>query len=541
MTNKLPFFAGVALVTIGVLLQVPHVVMMIRLTRDRDAMPPNESGMAPGMGSGMEPEMGMWSPTMVLGMGLLVAGMVLASFALFRSAREGAVPGRAITLDAIEHGRLRPVYWLTCLVLIIALVEDIMKPLTIGFVMPGMSREYGMPLTEVAVLPIVALTGTAVGSIIWGLLGDRYGRRTALLLATLLFIGTAACGGMPSFEWNLVMCFLMGNSAGGLLPLVFTLVAELTPRRHRSWVAVALGGIGGLGGYLAASAAAQLLEPTYTWRALWLLGLPSGLALLAMAPLIPESPLYLMRAGQHAKAQAVLDRYGLQINLDAVPTAPTHRRPGIGELFRTYPRLTTVIGLVGVVWGMTNFGFLVMLPAQLRASGMQGGVATALLTKSALYSAPALALVVLMYLLWKGRTSLAVFVGLVAVALGGAALWSSGRGGSTLLVVSIALLVLALSAVNAMLLPFSAETYPTPLRATGSGFAGAATKAGGVLGPFAMLFVLRFGGEGLVAPALALAVASLAAAGLMLVLGRPHVDRTAGPEPVAVPMLVTRD
>jgi putative MFS transporter len=38
---------------------------------------------------------------------------------------------------------------------------------------------------------------------------------------------------MHGFQWNLVMCFLMGIGAGGMLPIAFTLIAETIPARHR--------------------------------------------------------------------------------------------------------------------------------------------------------------------------------------------------------------------------------------------------------------------------------------------------------------------
>ncbi|WP_415206822.1 hypothetical protein [Rudaea sp.] len=57
-----------------------------------------------------------------------------------------------------------------------------------------------------------------------------------------MFMATAICGAMPSFEWNLAMCFLMGASAGGLLPIAFALMAEAIPAAHRGWLLVALGG-----------------------------------------------------------------------------------------------------------------------------------------------------------------------------------------------------------------------------------------------------------------------------------------------------------
>lgn len=515
------FIGGVVMVTAGVALQLPDVAMIIDAHRMPDDMAmTGDMGMTDDMG--MPAQMSMWTLSMVIGMLLEVAGLAVAVTGLFRDApRQEAAGGHAP--EAIEHGELRGIHVITCLVLAVALVVDIMKPLTIGFVLPGMREEYGVSQATVSILPLVALSGTAIGSVIWGVLGDRYGRRTALLLATLLFVATSACGAMPSFAWNLVMCFLMGCSAGGLLPLVFTLVAELTPRRHRGWVAVTLGGVGGLGGYLAASGAAFYLEPGYTWRVLWLIGLPTGLLLLALSPLIPESPLFLLRIGRRAEAEAVLRRYGSQLR-EMVERAPAEpgQRPGTLALFRRYPAATTVIGVVGIVWGLVNFGFLVMLPSQLHASGMASGAASGVLAKSALYSVPALVIVVLLYTYWHGRRSLALFIAATAVGLGGIAWWSTRGTNGALLVFSVGVLVLALSGINAMLLPYSAEIYPTALRATGSGFAAAATKVGGVLGPSAMLIMMEANG-GLRVPALALAVLGLAAAALMLKWGaRPE-------------------
>ncbi|MGH3715157.1 MAG: MFS transporter [Micromonosporaceae bacterium] len=495
--------AGIAVVTVGVVLHLPDVLAAM-----------SHSGMDMG-------GMPMWTPSMLAGMALLVIGVGIAAAALLWRVRPPQ--GEKLSVDAIEHGRLRPVYWLTCIALTVALVVDIMKPLTTGFVMPGMSQEYGIPLEAVAVLPMVALTGTVVGSVVWGLLGDRYGRRPAFLLATVLFVATSACGAMPSFEWNLVMCFVMGSSAGGLLPLAFTLIAELAPRRHRGWMAVTVGGIGGIGGYLAASTAAYVLEPALTWRALWLIGLPTGLLLLGLMPLIPESPLFLLRTGRVGAAHAILHRYGSRLG-EAPAPEPVAEQSGVGTLLRRYPVLTAVIGAVGMAWGLVNFGFLVMLPAQLREHGMASGAASALLAKSALYSAPALILVVLLYGRWSGRRALILFVTATGVSLGGVAAWLIWRTGPVLLLLSVGTLVLALSAVNAMLLPYSAEIYPTVLRATGSGFAAATTKFGGLLGPFAMLATLQVGAElhapALVVSALCLAALSLLSAGLMLRYGQ---------------------
>src|SRR5690606_38176098 len=172
-----------------------------------------------------------------------------------------------------------------------------------------MSHEYAIDTAHASVLALVALTGTTVGSVAWGRIADRMGRRAAILLSALMFIGTAICGAMPTFEWNLLMCFLMGASAGGLLPIAFTLMAETVPAAHRGWLLVALGGIGTSGGYLLAAAAAAALEPLFSWRILWLLGLPTGALIIVLNRFIPESPRFLASMGLQGQARALLARF----------------------------------------------------------------------------------------------------------------------------------------------------------------------------------------------------------------------------------------
>src|SRR5690606_29841302 len=103
--------------------------------------------------------------------------------------------------------------------------------------------------------------------------------------------------------------FLMGASAGGLLPITFTLMAETVPAAHRGWLLVALGGIGTSAGYLVASGAAAILEPMFSWRILWLLGLPTGALIIFLNRWIPESPRFLSSVGLEHEARAVLRRY----------------------------------------------------------------------------------------------------------------------------------------------------------------------------------------------------------------------------------------
>ncbi len=173
-------------------------------------------------------------------------------------------------------------------VLVIALIIDIMKPASLGFTIPGMVSEYGVPKATASLVPFFALTGTVVGSIVWGVIADIYGRKASILLSAVMFVGTSICGAMPSLYWNIGMCFMMGAAAGGMLPVTYALLAEMMPSKHRGWALVLVGGLGAVGGYFAASGLSALLQPTFGWRIMWLLNLPTGLSLVLLGALIPE-------------------------------------------------------------------------------------------------------------------------------------------------------------------------------------------------------------------------------------------------------------
>jgi putative MFS transporter len=437
--------------------------------------------------------------TMLGGMALIVVGVLLATFGLMpRLAQMRATlhgDAHHLHFHVADGVPLNRAHWTLVVVLAVALVIDVMKPATLGFVVPGMSAEYAITKPTASLLALVALIGTTVGSVLWGWMADAFGRRAGILLSALMFIGTAICGAMPQFGWNLAMCFLMGASAGGMLPIAFTLMAETVPAAHRGWLLVALGGVGTSAGYLAAAGAAAVLEPMFSWRVLWLLNLPTGVVILILNRFIPESPRFLSNAGLEAQARAVLGKFAGRAASDAVepddahhPGAPVLDAPPPPATLRQllqgrHARITWGLLVCGLAWGLVNFGFVLWLPVNLAQLGIDPKAASALLARSAVYALPGIALVIWLYHRWSSVLTLVLFIALTTLSLlAFAAMAYTGMRSAPATIACTAALLVSVSGVIAMLIPYAAEIYPVHLRGTGSGVIAASSKFGGILG-----------------------------------------------------------
>lgn len=476
------FWIGTAAVGFGVLAHLPDFFA--------------SAGMGYHMG-GMQ-----MSRLMLTGMLMIIGGMALTAYGLMPASRATTTRQRASDMhfQAMDAARLTPLHWGMMFVLGVALVIDVMKPATLGFVIPGMRGEYGLKGTQVAWLPFVALGGTTLGSLLWGALADRMGRRAAILLASVLFMGTSICGFMPSYEWNLFMCFVMGIAAGGMLPIVYALMAESIPARRRGWLVVLHGGLGAAGGYLLAAGLAAWLEPQFTWRMLWFAGLPTGLVLLLLNYWIPESPRYLLEHGRVDDAEAVMRRYGIELApasatiRDAGPTARAAAAEVRARSLFEPPFLahTLTILAYGLSWGLVNWGFLTFLPTILRDRGLSAVAANRLLFLSALVAVPGTVLVAYLYGLWSSKRSMILFALVTCASLGAFAVLDPGGRGrdSAWLMPLVVLLLLGSGGIISMLSPYTAEVYPTRLRGTGSGLAAGSSKLGGIVAPPLAAWVL---------------------------------------------------
>ncbi len=453
------FVLGCLAVTAGVLMHIP-MFLMGRMMHYRLA------GMAMG-----------WD--MVFGMVLIVTGVGVAAYGLLPRdiARHRAESG-AIEISAPEDAPLSWAHWRLMLVLVIALIIDVMKPASLGFTVPGMVGEYGVPKATVSLVPFFALIGTVTGSVLWGVIADIYGRKASILLSAVMFVGTSICGAMPSLAWNIGMCFMMGAAAGGMLPVTYALLAEMMPNKHRGWSLVLVGGLGAVGGYFAASGFSALLQPTFGWRILWLLNLPSGLILVLLGGFIPESAKFLLARGRDAEARAVMARFGstartLASHVPLPPGTVGHALTG-AKLFGKLAALS----IAAIAWGLVNFGLLLWLPADLVARGYSVAVSSKLLAESALIACPTVFVAALLYSRWSTKWSLVAAIAITLLGLAGILRLDLAGAGSPVL--PVALLIVGSNGIIAILLPYTAESFPLRVRGRATGWVAACTKGGGV-------------------------------------------------------------
>ena len=437
--------------------------------------------------SGMRPD-----PQMIVGMALIGVGLLATLYAVVprQSRRIGRTAAR-IRVTALDDAPIRRQHVALLLVLAIAVTIDVMKPTALAFVAPGFAKEYGLkspanPLGHVPVswLPLAGITGTVIGSLLWGALGDRIGRRGAILFAGMLFVTTSICGTMPGYKWNLLMCLFMGIGAGGMLPITFTLMAETIPARHRGWLMVLIGG-DIAGAYVLTSWLAARLTPTYSWRILWLIGLPTGLLFIALNRWIPESPRYLLARGRREQAEAVMARYGAvatEAGDDELPRE-TAWRGGYGTLLRR-PLLgpTAAVTILGLGVGLMTYGFQLWIPTNLQHLGYSAVNSDYVVRNAALLGLPLTVLVAWMYGAWGSRrTIVTVSATTAATLLGFVAAGDSLSHHRLLLSLLLVVPLSGVSSVVAVVAGYAAEVYPTLVRSRGTGLAAGMTKAGGVL------------------------------------------------------------
>lgn len=470
--SKGAFWIGFISVSVGVALQLPMYIHSENMGYRLVGMPMTAS--------------------MNWGMVLEVLGLLITLYSLLPSKIQEQNDYQ-LKIKALDDAPINRTHIGLLFVMAVAITIDVMKPTILSFVIPGMAREYGLksPIyphatIPVALLPLCGITGTVIGSFIWGWLGDKIGRKSSILMAGITFIATSACGSMPDFWMNCVMCFAMGWGVGGMLPIMFTLMAESIPAKHRGWMMVLIGG-DIAGAYIITSALASWLVPHYSWRILWLIGFPTGFLLIFLNRWIPESPRYLINNGRLKEAQQVMKRFGAIAVKEKIIPILVEKDKNIKsqfiQLFRPpFLGLTATVGILALGGGFVQFGFQLWIPSNLQHLGYSQADSFGILRNAALIGFPLNFLVAWMYGFWSSKRTIILLTLLTAASLiGFIVAGSSIVQHPVWLYILLIVPIWGISSLISILSAYAAEIYPTSIRSRGSGVIAGFSKFGGVL------------------------------------------------------------
>ena len=224
--------------------------------------------------------------------------------------------------DLINHQKIRAIHCVVVLFSFALMLADGYDIVCIGYVAPLLQKEWGFPPSSFGSLFGSAALGAAIGPLMFGYLGGRFGRKPVVLLGAVWFGAfslAAVCA--TSLSQMLALRFLAGIGMGGMVAITIALVSEFSPRNLRATMVV-IGVVGtALGGGLAGLVAYSLLG-SHTWHSVFLLGgIPPILLAIVGLWILPESPKYLvLRPHRRAELISLLERLGSPaLRRDALP------------------------------------------------------------------------------------------------------------------------------------------------------------------------------------------------------------------------------
>jgi AAHS family 4-hydroxybenzoate transporter-like MFS transporter len=415
----------------------------------------------------------------------------------------------------------------------LAIVLDGVDNQLLALAIPSLSAEWGIPATTFASVIAVGLVGMMFGGALGGFVGDRYGRRVALLGSTVVFgILTFAIAFVDDILSLAVLRFLAGLGLGGAMPNAAALASEYVPRRRRAFAVTLTIVCVPLGGTLGALLGGQII-PEFGWRAMFVVGGVLPLLLFAvLLKTLPESPRYMARRRTRWWELArLLKRLGHTLPegelafVDASESGKG-RASAAALLAPEYRRDTLALGASFFFCLLSAYMGFNWIPSMLGSSGVPLDLArNGLLTFNLGGVAGAIAGAVAIQRLGSRVTMLGMSVGAVA---GSIMLSLTPVGPELAAVTLLAMLAFTgglINGVQTTMYALAAHVYPTSIRATGVGAAVSFGRIGGVLSSYAGSSAIAAGGPGAffatLAGTMTLVFVSLAAV-------RRHIPRVAG-------------
>jgi AAHS family 4-hydroxybenzoate transporter-like MFS transporter len=170
---------------------------------------------------------------------------------------------------------------------------------TMSFAAPAVVRTWQIERASLGVIFSAGLLGMLFGGLAFGVLGDRIGRKPAIL-ATVVLLGLFSL--LTAFATTTIQLLMFrfgtGVAIGGIYPAAYALNIEMVPQRFRASV-IMLITVGFSMGGVAGGLVSAWLIPVFGWQLMfWVGGACPMLLLPAFALVLPESIRFLVLRGR---------------------------------------------------------------------------------------------------------------------------------------------------------------------------------------------------------------------------------------------------
>jgi AAHS family 4-hydroxybenzoate transporter-like MFS transporter len=331
------------------------------------------------------------------------------------------------------------------------------------------------------------LFGIMLGGFLFGFIGDRLGRKTAVVSGTFFFgVLTLATMFAQSLDQLFVMRFIAGFGIGGAVPNAIALTLEYAPHRLRATlVTIMMTGYtfgASAGGFVAAG-----LVPHYGWQAVFFLGgIVPILVSIGSYFVLPESIRFLAVRQEHrATLAALAKRLDPQLVTGpdtefviSEPPAAKHFSPA--QLFSGSRAIATpLLWLIYITNSLALFFLSSWLPILIESAG--ASATRAALTTSGFQLGGLIGGLLIMRLTDRyGAIAIAILplIGIPVVA-------ALGTPGLTVVTLAVAVFLagICVSGGQSGIHSVAGMFYPVAYRSNGVGWALSVAKIGSIAGP----------------------------------------------------------
>jgi AAHS family 4-hydroxybenzoate transporter-like MFS transporter len=358
----------------------------------------------------------------------------------------------------------------------------------IAFAAPHLVRAWGVSPAALGPVFSASLVGILFGSALFGWVGDRYGRKAALISSNLVFgVFTLAAAYATSLDQMFWLRFMAGIGIGGVIPNVVAINAESAPRQLRATLAIIAVSFVPLGGAIPGFITAVFV-PHYGWPIIFLVGgiIPIMLAVAAIFWL-PESIKYM---ALHESQREKMDRVvrDIQPDLQVPPNAryvieDEKQFPGFNPLYLFREGRALITPLLWLLFALNLMGYFFLIswtPTLMSAAQLPPTAAA--LSGAMLQVGGTIGSLALCWWIQRHRFKAISLLFLIAAPVVGA-IGYAGLTSQTVLLVATFFAGFFVLGIQSGINVVGALIYPTSLRANGSGWELGIGRIGSIVGP----------------------------------------------------------